>query len=281
MKYPRILSAIRSAKWAVTPRTLQAISDVLGAHMRGVIAPRADFMPVIPGPPASPTPAEGDPSEAIAIIPVHGIIGKNLSSLEMMCGGCDVDAVQGAIDEAIADPDVDAILLAIDSPGGVVTGVPELTAAIRAAGAEKPIYAFTDAQCCSAAYWIASACKAIFCTMTADVGSIGVYVALIDDSEWWQKEGYKLELIKAGEFKAMGISGQPLAAAERDLIQADVNTIYGMFTGDVVKGRGAIEPAVMQGQTFMGEAAVTAGLADAIVTCLDDALDEIVEDLEP
>lgn len=264
MKYPRILSALRSAKWAVTPSTLHAITETLGAHLRGnvlrvAISDKANALT------SSPMSGGG-----VAVIPIKGIIGKGLSQLETECGGCDVEAVGASIDEALASAAIDAVVLDIDSPGGVVSGVPELARKIQ--NASKPIYAFTSGQCCSAAYWIAACCDGIFCTMSADVGSIGVYVALVDDSEWWKKEGYKLELIKAGEYKAMGISGKPLEPAERAMIQADVDAIYAMFTGCVKAGRDGVSTETMQGQTFMGANAVTANLVDELVEDINEVL---------
>ncbi len=279
MKYPRILAALRSARWCVTPATLHAIYDTLGAHLRGhPLAVRASLTPDQVPLPAAPGPASHAPTPTashVAIIEVHGIIGKNLSAMDVDCGGCDLNGIAAALDAAVADPACSAIVLDFDSPGGVVTGVPEMTERIRQLDALKPIYAYVGAQCCSAAYWLASACRVIVCTKSADLGSIGVYVALCDDSEWWKKEGYKLELIKAGEFKAMGISGQPLAEKERALIQADVDSIYAMFTTDVRAGRGEIADATCQGQTFMGAAALAANLADEMVNDLADLVAEL------
>lgn len=300
MHYPRLLARLRSSRWAIQPASLQSIYDSLGAHLRGAL-PAAAARPVSPevlaslaaadAPgvirPLAPGQASTPPPSPVAVIPVHGIIGKHLSSLETMCGGCDLDQVEAEIKEALADGNTKAIILDINSPGGVVTGVPELAEKIRewqAGDQGKPIYAFTDSLCASAAYWLASACSDIACTATADLGSIGVYIAMVDDSEWWRMEGYKLELIKAGEFKAMGISGQPLSEAERALLQADVDTIYAMFTTDVRLGRqahGPVADAVMQGQTFLGQAAVEANLADGIVPDLATFLAAIVEQVAP
>lgn len=279
MKYPRILAAIRSAKWAVTPPTLQAIADTLGAHLRGTLRakliPDDDLIPPAPGPAASGETEDDGMIPGVAVIQVYGILGKHLSDFEMACGGCDCDAISSDLEMALADSSVQSILFDFDSPGGVVSGIPELAARIRAADKIKPCYAFTEAQCCSAAYWLASSCRAIFCTQSADLGSIGVYVALVDDSEWWAKEGYKLNLIKAGEFKAMGISGQPLSDKERALIQTDVDNIYAMFTADVKSGRGEVATETMQGQTFMGMAAVMSNLADEMTDGIESVLMEL------
>jgi signal peptide peptidase SppA len=280
MNYPRILSALRAAKWAALPSTIQAVHDALSAHMRGA-APRADLIPTPPGPPSSPNPEDGEEDSGVCVIQIYGIIGKNLSMFESMCGGVDVNSIEDEIEAAMQDPDCTCILLDIDSPGGVVSGVPELAATIAIANKIKPIYAFTGAQCCSAAYWIASQCEAIACTVSADVGSVGVYMALCDDSEWWSKNGYKLELIKAGQFKATGISGQPLSAEARALLQADVDAIYEMFTKDVRLGRGDIPDSVMQGQTFMGQASVDNGMCDEIVSGIDDMISDLSAEHAP
>lgn len=271
MRYPRLLAALRSARWAIAPSALQSIYDSLGAHLRGDLRFRAD-MEDAPTNPLQPSPLVVSSIPLLAVIPVHGILGKHLSSLETECGGCDVDAIRSAVDAALADPAVRALVLDFDSPGGTVTGIPELAAHLREAVTHKPIFAFTSSQCCSAAYWLAASCSALFATLSADVGSIGVYMALVDDSEWWKKEGYKLELIKAGKFKALGISGQPLSDDERALLQADVDRIYAMFTADVRAGRGTVEDSTMQGQTFMGEMAVGVNLVDEIVPDLDTLL---------
>jgi protease-4 len=303
MSYPRILATLRSSRWAIQPASLQAIYDSLGAHLRGAPLGLNAGRPATPEVLASlaaatpraderederntirqlqPGPAAATPPSPIAVIAVHGIIGKHLSSLETMCGGCDLDEVEAEIKEAMADGNTRAIVLDFNSPGGVVTGVPELAEKIRAWSADKPIFAFTDSLCASAAYWLASACSDVVATKTADLGSIGVYIAMVDDSEWWNKEGLKLELIKAGEFKAMGISGKSLSDAERALLQSDVDTIYAMFTADVRTGRPGIADEVMQGQTFLGQSAVDARLASGLVPDLPAMIALVLAEIAP
>jgi hypothetical protein len=93
--------------------------------------------------------------DGIAHIPISGPIGKGLGKFEKGAGAVDVDDVMTELDEAEDDPNVRAIILDIDSPGGMVSGTPEL--ADRVAACQKPVYAFTAGQMCSAAYWIACA----------------------------------------------------------------------------------------------------------------------------
>lgn len=203
----------------------------------------------------------------IAVVPVYGVIGKNMDAFDMMCGGCPVDAVGTALDQAIAAKGIKTIIMDFGSPGGEVTGIAEqgnrIAAAVANAG--KPIYAFVDSQCCSAAYWLASQCTEIVATPSATLGSIGVYVAWFDPSVAMQLAGYKLEMFAAGDHKGMGMPGRPLSAAERDMLQARVDNVYQKFTAAVTSGRPDVKKSTMQGQTFTGEQSLTNGLADLLV----------------
>ena len=274
--YPRIATALATARWCITPAALAGIRSTFeAACLRG---PRAadDYEDAAPEPP------EPEFMAGIMVIPVHGICARYLSQMETDCGGLDLNHTEQALRMASADPRVTGIVLHFNSPGGTVNGIPELADLIAEINAAKGIVAFTDAQCCSAAYWLASACGEIVVTPSAEVGSIGVYSALVDESAAWAQNGYKLELMKAGQHKAMGIPGLPLAPEDRALIQADVDAIYAMFTSDVVAGRARAGASVsletMQGQSFMGGVAVANGLADRTVGSLTALLEQLTMD---
>lgn len=272
MKYPRILAAIRAAKWAVTPATLHAIRDVLSARLAGRLpdSPLGRRVGEMDDDCACGVEPEAEAYELIApgvaVVKLHGIIGKNLSAMETMCGGCDLAVVEENLVEALADPAVSAVILDIDSPGGTVGGVADFADRIAELEAEsgKSIVAYASGQCCSAAYWIACGCTGIVASSSSDVGSIGVYIALIDESANWQEEGYKLVLVKAGEYKAAGIAGSTITPEQIALWQQEVDFIYGQFTDAVRTARPGIADATMQGQTFYGPLALRAGLVDEI-----------------
>lgn len=279
MKYPRILAALRSACWAVQPATLTAVVETFGAHLRG------DLRSMLPIDDADAQPEEEQEiehaaAEGIAVIRIDGIIGKHLSTLETECGACDVDRIAEQVAAASQDDAIHTILLDIDSPGGVVTGVPELADQIREASAThgKHTIAFTDTQAASAAYWLAAACDMVACTPSAELGSVGVYMALIDESANWAAQGYKLELIKAGDLKATGMRGKPLTDPERAHLQSQVDEIYLQFTSDVQAGRGGrIDQSTLQGQTFMGRQSLELGLVDALYPSLSALQAELLE----
>ncbi len=269
MKYPRILAAIRAAKWAVTPITLQAIRDTLSARLTGhlpAMAGEMDNYSEPDGDEIETTPVFTFIAPGVASVRLHGIIGKNLSSLEMVCGGCDIARVEANLTAALADSAVSSVLLDIDSPGGSVGGVAEFSKKISelSSGFGKPVLAYASGQCCSAAYWIACGCSGIIASPSSDVGSIGVYIALVDESENWAEEGYRLVLIKAGEFKGAAISGSAITPEQIALFQADVDFIYVQFTSAVRTARPGIANSTMQGQTFYGPRAFDVSLVDAI-----------------
>jgi protease-4 len=273
VKYPRILAAIRSAKWAVRPETLHAIRDVLSARLQGRLADpayglklKAYRQDLEDDDSVEESPAYEFCAPGIAVVKLHGIIGKNLSGLEMMCGGCDIACVEENLTAALADSATATVILDIDSPGGTVTGVADFAAKIADLEADsgKTVVAYASGQCCSAAYWIACGCTALCASTSSDVGSIGVYIALVDESENWTEDGYKLVLVKAGDYKAAGISGSQITPEQIALWQADVDFIYAQFTGAVRAARPGIADETMQGQTFYGPRALAAGLVDEI-----------------
>jgi protease-4 len=220
-------------------------------------------------------------SGAVAVVQMHGIIGRHLSGMEMECGGCDIARVEEAVTMAIADSEVGAVVLDIDSAGGTVGGVDEFRQKLAALSVQsgKPILAFASGQLCSAAYWIACGCTAGICaSSSSDVGSIGVYVAIVDESEAWASEGYKLVLIKAGEHKADGIAGSKVTPEQIARWQDDVDYIYGQFTGAVKAARPGVGDDIMQGQTFYGARAQSAGLTDATYPDLFAAIADFAGD---
>jgi signal peptide peptidase SppA len=282
VRIPRILAAVYGSVWAVRPETLAAITATLKQAAAGKRIQALDPRKLRAYDTHDVEPVDDDPDEpapppylltqgGTAVITVSGIIGKHLSGFEMDCGGYCLDQLETHLATAANDVRVDRVLLSVDSPGGTATGVPE--AATRVAFFPKPLIAYTDSQAASAAYWLMAGAAEIWIAPSADVGSIGVYAAVVDESAAWAQDGLKMELMKAGEHKAAGIPGLPLAPADRALIQAQVDEIYAEFTGAVSSSRAKATPAVMQGQTFRGQRGIEAGLADALVPSLDEALE--------
>ena len=131
----------------------------------------------------------------VAVIPIVGSITKYDS-----CFSYGAITYARAILAAAKHPDVGSIVLDIDSGGGAVNAIGILKEAIRQTKElGKPILAHVD-LCASLAYWIASQCDAIFCdNALSEVGSIGGFCKIIDDTGALEMKGYKVITIYADE----------------------------------------------------------------------------------
>jgi signal peptide peptidase SppA len=198
----------------------------------------------------------------LGIVRIYGALDKCLSEMEMECfGGCDLVDVDRALAMAEADRQIDTVLLEINSPGGSVTGTPETAARVARLRQSKEVHAFTETMCCSAAYYIASQADHIACTPSSTLGSIGVYIAILDETRAMEIEGLKINLMKAGKFKAMGASFKELTDEERAMLQQDVDRIHADFKAACTALR-PIQDGDMQGQWFNGKQAALQKLAD-------------------
>lgn len=206
-------------------------------------------------------------ADGIATIKISGVIGKKLPKWMAAFGMVDVDDIGKMVEQANADPEVKSILLDIDSPGGSVTGVPETANVIR--DSVKSVYAYSDTLMASAAYWLASGASGIFASESALVGSIGVFVPILNMKKMYEAAGIEVEVIKSGALKAAGYPGTALTQAQRDDLQASVDFVYNKFT-DFVSSRESVngQPVseTMQGQDFYGEQAVESALVDGITS---------------
>lgn len=181
-----------------------------------------------------------------------------------------LDSFNRAFSEAIGDPEVGAVVLDVDSPGGVVDFIPETAAMINAAKGSKPIVAVANPLSASAAYWLASQADEISVTTSGEAGSIGVYAAHRDLSGALEMQGIKTTLVSAGKYKVEGNPYEPLSEEARGHIQQDVDGFYDLFTADVARGRGvkqkAVEEGFGEGRVLTARDAVKAGLADRVET---------------
>ena len=202
----------------------------------------------------------------IAVIPIIGTLVRRTLGLEPMSGFTSYAEIGGMVDAAVADPNVEGILLDIDSPGGEAGGVFELGEQIRAADAVKPVWAIASDAAFSAAYAIACGASRVAVTRTGGVGSIGVIAMHVDQSVRDAQEGYRYTAITAGDQKNDFSPHEPLDKNATARLQAEVDRLYGMFVDHVAGMRKLDNQAVKatEAGVYFGSDAVTAGLADAV-----------------
>jgi signal peptide peptidase SppA len=212
----------------------------------------------------------------VAVVPIQGAIEKRSSFFSWFFGsGCSTDALTDQIRQAVNDPNVSAIVLDVDSPGGDVSGIDELASEIYLARKQKPITAVSNSMMCSAAYFLASQADEVLASPSSLTGSIGVYTTHEDDSQYLDNLGVKFTLISYGANKTEGNSYKPLSDDAQAHLQEMVNSFGQSFEKAVARGRGVkvdeVQKKFGQGRAFTAQKAVKSGLADRVGT-LDDAL---------
>jgi protease-4 len=171
-----------------------------------------------------------------------------------------------AVERFQADNNVKALVIRVDSPGGLVAPCQELYNALRAF--PKPKIVSMGSLAASGGYYIAVTGDVIYANPGTITGSIGVIMEAIEFSSAMEKLGVKSEVIKSGAFKDSGSPFRAMRADERDTLQHMVMNVYEQFVRDVMGGRRKMtEPAVRalaDGRVFSGEDAQALGLVDSI-----------------
>ncbi|WP_057092940.1 signal peptide peptidase SppA [Comamonas thiooxydans] len=212
----------------------------------------------------------------VQVVPVHGLLvsrGAHMNVCETMTS---YEDLRNELRAAVANPDVERIVLDIDSPGGSATGAFELAADLRAMALQKPITGLVNFSAYSGGYLIAAACSEVVVSRTSGVGSIGVIAKHMDRSAMEEKLGVKVTTVFAGAHKNDLSPHEPLTEQSLQYLQEVVNEGYEMFVNAVAEYRGLSVDAVRQTEAnvFRGQKAIGLGLADRVETPTD-ALDNI------
>jgi ClpP class serine protease len=204
----------------------------------------------------------------IALLPVIGTLVQRGSWLDAMSGLTSYDRIGALLERSIADPDVKAILLEIDSPGGETYGLLDAASRITAAASVKPIWAQANEMAYSAAYWLASAAQRVYAPVTGGVGSIGVVALHVNQAPRDKAMGYEYSFVYAGTKKVDLTSHAPLSERGRAWLQAEVDRIHELFIGEVARQRGMAAGNVRATEAALLSApdAHKAGFIDGIAT---------------
>ena len=260
-------ASFRAALDRALARPLLLDQRVLFAVAQGAgFRPRADGGDMPDMPPSDrkkPYAVDGD----VAVVSIEGPLAQRAWSCWMFEGD-GYDAIAERVSAALGDPSIRAVVLRIDSPGGEVAGCFEAVRSIRSAAqsAGKPLTAFVDEMACSAAYALACACDRVVLPDTGCVGSVGVILALMEESKALDMVGITPNVITSGAAKADGHPAIPLSPDARARLQAEVDQLARVFAQEVANGRAldAQEALALEAQIFYGAEAIKRGLADQI-----------------
>ncbi|WP_250296965.1 S49 family peptidase [Wolbachia endosymbiont of Oedothorax gibbosus] len=202
----------------------------------------------------------------IKVIPIHGILTKNSEAFDDILGMTSYEKIREEIEEALIDEEVETIILDIDSPGGEVNGIFDLSDFIYEARTKKRIVAIANDDAYSAAYAIASSAEKVFVSRTSGVGSIGVIASHIDQSGFDEKQGIKYTTVFAGKRKNDLNPHEPITSESLESLQEEVGRLYEMFVQLIARNRNLSMERIKSTEAglYFGEKAIEIGLADGI-----------------
>lgn len=218
-------------------------------------------------------PVKGRPyrvAGGVGIITITGSLVNRGAWIGASSGLTSYEGIGHQLKTALSDDAVGSVILDLHSPGGEAVGAFETAELVRQLSANKRTVAIVNGMAASAAYAIASGASEIVTTGTGVSGSIGVVLLHADFSRHLDREGITPTLIHAGAHKVDGNPFEPLSDDVRDDLQTEVNAFYETFLMTVAQGRGkrlSVEGArKTEARTFIGQAAVDAGVADRVGT---------------
>ncbi len=206
----------------------------------------------------------------VAVVEIEGVIGTEVAR------GLDTDELVRILHEYRDDPAIRAVVLRINSPGGVVAPTQEIVSAVRRLReAKKPVVASHGSVAASGGYYVAVAADRIFASPGTLTGSIGVVMQLANLEGLLKKVGVEYVVVKAGSFKDVGNFARPMTPEERRILQSLLDDVYEQFIGAVAEGRHLDLETVRgfaEGRIFSGRQAQALKMVDELGG-LEDAVE--------
>lgn len=205
-------------------------------------------------------------STGIARVSLTGPILKGKSSF----GGASSVQTRRALREAERDSDVKGIMLAIDSPGGSVSGLKAMAdevAAIAKRGI-KPIVTHAEDSMHSAALWTGVQSQRVTASAMTEIGSIGTVATVTDYSGAAEKDGIKVHVVSTGPMKGAFTPGTEITDEQIEWLQGRVDEMNGFFLDAVKRGRNMPIAQVRElatGEDWLAAEAKEKGLIDAVM----------------
>lgn len=246
--------------WLADPGLVRQVFD---------LASRVDPMAAVSMKPTRVETPRKNPGK-VRVIPLVGLMTKRYGWLTEFFGGTSTAETIGHVRRASRDDGVGAILILVDSGGGQVTGTDDLYLAIREAAERKPVVAFVEDFCASAAYYVVAGATKIVCNESAEVGSLGVFLVVDDYSAEFERAGIKVHVISTGTYKGMGAVGAPVTDAQIKEFQRLVDAAGTLFLRRVTEGRKLTmdfaRKEIFDGRLFTAREAKRLRLVDEIST---------------
>ena len=199
----------------------------------------------------------------------HPMKGPGVRVLRLEGEISDARKIVEKLDDAKSDPQVKAVVLRIESPGGAVAASQEIYAAVRLLDQVKPVVASIGNVGASGGFYSALGARRIWALPGSLTGSIGVISQFTEFHQLMEKIGVKSEVVKSGEMKDAGSPYRPMNDKEKALFQKMIADVYAQFR-EVVMVRRKIDSAALDtladGRVLTGRQAWKAHLVDTTGT---------------
>jgi protease-4 len=172
------------------------------------------------------------------------------------------------IDDAVANRDVDAIVLRIDSGGGSAVASAVIGDAVRRAmDAGTPVVVSMAGAAASGGYWLSAPATAIVAQPATLTGSIGVFAGAVDSRALWQEVGVNWGAVQRGGNAELASAVRGFSEDGRARVESFVDALYARFVAVVAEGR-SMDPAavreIARGRVWTGAQAAERGLVDRL-----------------
>ncbi len=258
----RLLSKVYNTPHLITPQAFNVILDYFDKRNA------ADFEPItVEASTVSTRPAAK--KETLGYLLVDGSL--TYRPVMTLCGEAGT-SYQSLVEQTqeLADAGVKRIVMEINSGGGEASHVFQAANDIRAICDDNEIelIGYADTLACSAAYALGCVCDQLIANPSADIGSIGCVVALLDTSKAMEKAGFKRIFITSGENKVPFDADGSFKESFLEDIQADVDRLNDEFAAHVSKHTGIDVDTIkgLEAKVFHAEAAKERGLINAVMT---------------
>jgi protease-4 len=163
------------------------------------------------------------------------------------------------------DPDIQGILMLIDSSGGSPSASKLIADELK--NSSRPVAAFVLDVAASGGYYIATGADTIIANPFSDVGSIGVTMSYLDYTKQNEEQGIEFVSLSSGKFKDSWNPDKPITPEERALFERDLTIAHDTFVKEVAENRNLlVEDVAMlaDGSTLPAPLALEAKLIDQI-----------------
>ena len=263
MNAHELMNSVNATPWAMMPQCFPAFAASIREMVRAAPPVAVDDTETTHAAARRMAPAVRG---SVGVISVRGVMMARAPSWMESYGIYSTERIGQVFKQAIADESIGAVVFDIDSPGGSVLGLEELSQTVFDARGPKPIIAIANNLAASAGYYLASSADKVFVTPSGEVGSIGTYIVHYDWSKYLDDAGIKPTFIFAGKHKVDGAPELPLSEEAKADMQGIVDRYYGKFVADVARNRNVTKRDVTsnygQGRVFTSEAAMEAGMVD-------------------